>query len=93
MMHSLLLTTLALAALFLPTQALYFYIDGPQQKCFFEELPKDTLVVGESPSLTPPSPPHPLPLTNLLSSKATTKQNNTKKAPAPTSPTPQCQSP
>ncbi|TKA27170.1 hypothetical protein B0A50_04507 [Salinomyces thailandicus] len=27
-------------------QALYFYIDGPTQKCFFEELPKDTLVVG-----------------------------------------------
>jgi hypothetical protein len=27
-------------------QALYFYIDGPSQKCFFEELPKDTLVVG-----------------------------------------------
>jgi hypothetical protein len=31
----------------IPTQALYFYIDGPSQKCFFEELPKDTLVVGE----------------------------------------------
>ena len=28
-------------------EALYFYIDGPSQKCFFEELPKDTLVVGK----------------------------------------------
>ncbi|KAK3350170.1 emp24/gp25L/p24 family/GOLD-domain-containing protein [Lasiosphaeria hispida] len=27
-------------------QALYFYIDGTSPKCFFEELPKDTLVVG-----------------------------------------------
>ncbi|KAJ9150029.1 Protein ERP1 [Coniochaeta hoffmannii] len=27
-------------------QALYFYVDGTTPKCFFEELPKDTLVVG-----------------------------------------------
>ncbi|KAH7026302.1 transmembrane emp24 domain-containing protein [Microdochium trichocladiopsis] len=27
-------------------QALYFFIDGTAPKCFFEELPKDTLVVG-----------------------------------------------
>ncbi|KAI6383602.1 hypothetical protein MCOR25_000055 [Pyricularia grisea] len=27
-------------------QALYFYIDGHTAKCFYEELPKDTLVVG-----------------------------------------------
>ncbi len=27
-------------------KALYFYIDGSAPKCFFEELPKDTLVVG-----------------------------------------------
>ncbi|KAI0472700.1 emp24/gp25L/p24 family/GOLD-domain-containing protein [Xylariaceae sp. FL0804] len=27
-------------------QALYFFIDGTSPKCFFEELPKDTLVVG-----------------------------------------------
>ncbi|KAH7149479.1 emp24/gp25L/p24 family/GOLD-domain-containing protein [Dactylonectria estremocensis] len=26
--------------------ALYFYIDGVTPKCFYEELPKDTLVVG-----------------------------------------------
>ncbi|KAF2158620.1 hypothetical protein M409DRAFT_30900 [Zasmidium cellare ATCC 36951] len=37
---------LGLAILFAHAQALYFYIDGPTQKCFFEELPKDTLVVG-----------------------------------------------
>ncbi|KAF2035419.1 hypothetical protein EK21DRAFT_96664 [Setomelanomma holmii] len=34
------------AALVIPSQALHFYIDGAVQKCFFEELPKDTLVVG-----------------------------------------------
>ncbi len=33
----------------LPTQALHFYLDGASAspKCFYEELPKDTLVVGE----------------------------------------------
>ncbi|KAF2467027.1 uncharacterized protein BDR25DRAFT_267813 [Lindgomyces ingoldianus] len=40
------LSLLSLAALVIPSQALYFYIDGAAQKCFFEELPKDTLVVG-----------------------------------------------
>ena len=29
-----------------PTRALYFYMEGSSSKCFFEELPKDTLVVG-----------------------------------------------
>jgi hypothetical protein len=39
--------TLCLAAvLAVPSQALHFFIDGAVQKCFFEELPKDTLVVG-----------------------------------------------
>ena len=37
---------LGLTSLLTQAQALYFYIDGPSQKCFFEELPKDTLVVG-----------------------------------------------
>ncbi|KAF2002682.1 hypothetical protein P154DRAFT_520797 [Amniculicola lignicola CBS 123094] len=37
---------LFIAALAVPIQALHFFIDGAQQKCFFEELPKDTLVVG-----------------------------------------------
>ena len=31
----------------IPIQALYFYIEGTTPKCFYEELPKDTLVVGE----------------------------------------------
>lgn len=47
-------STLALAALLSPVQALYFYMDGSTQKCFFEELPKDTLVVGMS------TPRHPI---------------------------------
>lgn len=25
---------------------LYFYLEGSDRKCFLEELPKDTLVVG-----------------------------------------------
>ncbi|CAL3967492.1 unnamed protein product [Diplocarpon coronariae] len=38
---------LSLSALLVPVQSLYFYIDGTTPKCFFEELPKDTLVVGQ----------------------------------------------
>jgi hypothetical protein len=34
------------AALAVPSQALHFFMDGAVQKCFYEELPKDTLVVG-----------------------------------------------
>ncbi|KAJ9197025.1 hypothetical protein DTO164E3_5994 [Paecilomyces variotii] len=30
----------------IPAHALYFYMDPNKQKCFFEDLPKDTLVVG-----------------------------------------------
>ncbi|ROV89679.1 hypothetical protein VSDG_08101 [Cytospora chrysosperma] len=37
---------LALSSLAQVSQALYFYLDGTTQKCFYEELPKDTLVVG-----------------------------------------------
>ena len=37
----------AAAALMVPVQSLYFYIDGTTPKCFFERLPKDTLVVGQ----------------------------------------------
>lgn len=36
----------ALAALSSSANALYFYLDGTTPKCFYEELPKDTLVVG-----------------------------------------------
>ena len=45
-MIRLLPSLISLVLLVCQTQALYFYIDGPSQKCFFEELPKDTLVVG-----------------------------------------------
>ena len=37
-----------LLGLLLPANALYFYLDSTTPKCFYEELPKDTLVVGES---------------------------------------------
>lgn len=37
---------LPLLSLSAVAQALYFYIDGTTPKCFFEELPKGTLVVG-----------------------------------------------
>ena len=33
--------------LFRTSHALYFYLDGTVEKCFYEELPKDTLVVGK----------------------------------------------
>lgn len=39
--------SLAAATLLVPVQSLYFYIDGTNPKCFFERLPKDTLVVGQ----------------------------------------------
>jgi hypothetical protein len=38
----------ALSALSSSANALYFYLDGTTPKCFYEELPKDTLVVGQS---------------------------------------------
>ncbi|KOS20182.1 Protein ERP1 [Escovopsis weberi] len=37
---------LPLLSLASAAQALYFYMDASTQKCFYEELPKDTLVVG-----------------------------------------------
>ncbi|KAJ5608177.1 hypothetical protein N7537_004796, partial [Penicillium hordei] len=40
------LTLLSFFSLLLPTNALYFYMEGRQTKCFFEDLPKDTLVAG-----------------------------------------------
>lgn len=36
----------SLATFVAAAQALYFYIDGGTPKCFYEELPKDTMVVG-----------------------------------------------
>jgi hypothetical protein len=43
------------AALVAPSYALHFFIDGAATKCFFEELPKDTLVQG-TPLLSPTPP-------------------------------------
>ena len=40
------LVVLAIICLSVPANALYFYTGEKQTKCFFEELPKDTLVVG-----------------------------------------------
>lgn len=40
------LAVLAVLCLSVPANALYFYMGEKQTKCFFEELPKDTLVVG-----------------------------------------------
>ncbi|PMB67258.1 putative membrane protein C16E9.09c [Beauveria bassiana] len=37
---------LPILALASAAQALHFFIDGSTQKCFYEELPKDTLVSG-----------------------------------------------
>lgn len=47
-MKGALLPVLVLTNLFTAVQGLYFYLEGPSQKCFFEDLPKDTLVVGQS---------------------------------------------
>jgi len=30
------------------SSALYFYLDAGENRCFLEELPKDTIVVGRS---------------------------------------------
>ncbi|RAK80702.1 emp24/gp25L/p24 family protein [Aspergillus fijiensis CBS 313.89] len=40
------LAVCAILCLSVPANALYFFMDGRQTKCFYEELPKDTLVVG-----------------------------------------------
>jgi len=43
-----LLAFVTLMTSILPANALYFYMDSASPKCFYEELPKDTLVVGQS---------------------------------------------
>ena len=48
--YSTLATLFAATSLILPANSLYFYIDGTTPKCFFEELPKETLVVGPYPA-------------------------------------------
>ena len=55
---------LALSSMVSQVNGLYFYIDGTTPKCFFEELAKDTMVVGALPSSTC----SPVPLTLLLGS-------------------------
>lgn len=44
-------SVLLAAALAVPSHALHFFMDGAVQKCFYEELPKDTLVVGTTSSV------------------------------------------
>ncbi|EFQ98700.1 ERP6 [Nannizzia gypsea CBS 118893] len=43
---SMFFSIVALLTLSTPVHSLYFYVHGRQPKCFYEELPKDTLVVG-----------------------------------------------
>lgn len=43
MLLNTIVSSLALAS---TANALFFYLDGTNSKCFYEELPKDTLVVG-----------------------------------------------
>jgi hypothetical protein len=37
---------LLVVAYFASTQALYFYLEGSEKKCFIEDLPKETMVIG-----------------------------------------------
>lgn len=40
-----------LLCLFTSINALHFYLDANQKRCFIEELPSDTVVEGTSPNL------------------------------------------
>lgn len=43
------LSTLVLLVAYLAgTQALYFYLEGSEKKCFIEDLPKETMVIGKA---------------------------------------------
>lgn len=46
MAHLRLSALLLLVAYLAGTQALYFYLDGSEKKCFIEDLPKETMVIG-----------------------------------------------
>lgn len=60
-----------LLALSTCANALHFYLDADEKRCFVEELPSDTVVEGQS---TCPQPAAALGLTGiLLDSQATTK--------------------
>lgn len=43
-----------LLCLFTSINALHFYLDANQKRCFVEELPSDTVVEGTSPNLLIP---------------------------------------
>lgn len=46
-MSSIRFSALVLLALcVISTQALYFYLEGSEKKCFIEDLPKETMVIG-----------------------------------------------
>jgi hypothetical protein len=47
-MRPLLLSLVVLLGLSQFTNALYFYLNAGENRCFLEELPKDTIVVGTS---------------------------------------------
>lgn len=46
MAHLRLSVLFLLVAYFAGTQALYFYLEGSEKKCFIEDLPKETMVIG-----------------------------------------------
>lgn len=46
-------TTLFIALLFSLANALHFYLDANEKRCFIEELPSDTVVEGKSRSVLP----------------------------------------
>lgn len=48
-------TLLAFLLLARFSSALYFYLEAGEKRCFLEELPKDTIVVGQSPCALEPS--------------------------------------
>lgn len=52
--HLSLVLSLVLLILAPAARAVYFYIDNASPKCFYEELPKDTLVVGHYKAEQPP---------------------------------------
>lgn len=43
---ALIAAAVALAAVVQPANALYFYVTDGQQRCFIEEVPAETLIVG-----------------------------------------------
>ena len=75
----LLLSLLSVGFLLGPTNALYFFLESNLQRCFYEELPKDTLVVG---SLIRTSEGR-RDLSNLLQATIKPSYGTNKRAPTP----------